>query len=304
MFLLQVPGADDIAKDFTQTFDGFQDQWSHFWSLFKHSPADALQFLGNHALGIATKVALALLIFWVGRWVIRKLRHLLSAIFDRRKVDSSIKIFLNYLVSIFLWIFLLVVIIQVLGWEITGLVAIFAAMAFAVGMALSGTLSNFAGGILVLLLKPFRIGDYIEAQGYSGTVRSIELFDTTITTVDNKTIIIPNGPLSTGIIDNVSRQPHRMVEWKITVAYGSDFDKASEAIMQILKAEKRILADKEINIVVGEMNTSGMVMVVQAWVARGDYQKVLWDVNKELYKTLPAAGVNFPLPTQQIILSK
>ncbi len=304
MFFLQVPGADDIAKDFTQTFDGFQNQWSHFWSLFTHSPAEALKFLGSHALGIATKVAIALLVFWIGRWLIRKLRHLISSIFDRRKLDSSVKIFLNYLISIFLWIFLLVVVIQVLGWEITGLVAIFAAMAFAIGMALSGTLSNFAGGILVLLLKPFRIGDYIEAQGFAGTVRSIELFDTTITTTDNKTIIIPNGPLATGIIDNVSRQPKRMVIWKLTVVFGSDFDKASEVILKALKADPRILTDHKTDIAVGEINTLGMMIHVQAWVARADYQDVLWDINKALYTALPAAGVNFATAQQQIIISK
>ncbi len=304
MFLLQIPGADDIAQDVTQTFDGLQNEWSRFWDMFMHSPVEALKFLGSHALGIAAKVAIALLIFWIGRWLIRKLLHLLGKLFDRRKMDSSVKIFLNYLISIFLWIFLVVVIIQVLGWEMTGLVAIFAAAAFAIGMALSGTLSNFAGGILVLLLKPFRIGDYIEAQGYGGTVRSIQLFNTTITTTDNKTVIIPNGPLSTGIIDNVSRQPKRMVIWKLPVAFGSDFDKASETIKKILNADPRVLVDPEPDVAVGELNTSGMVIIIQAWVARADYQNVLWDMNKAFYMALPAAGVNFPTQQIQMVLKQ
>ncbi len=275
-------------------------------SLFHIDPLndEALKFLGSHALGIAVKVAIALLILSIGRWLIRKLRHLLGKLFDRRKIDSSVKIFLNYLVSIFLWIFLVVIVIGVLGWNMTGLVAIFAAAAFAIGMALSGTLSNFAGGILVLLLKPFRIGDYIEAQGYAGTVRTIELFHTTVTTVDNKTIIIPNGPLSTGIVDNVSRQPTRMVEWKITVAYGSDFDKASEIVMNDLKADKRVLVDHETTVAIGEMNNLGAVLVIRAWVARADYQDVLWDMNRIFYTSLPDAGIKFPTATQQIIISK
>lgn len=294
MFLLQVPGADDIAQDFTQTFDGIQNQWSHFWDLFMQSPVDALKFLGSHAVGIAAKVAIALVIFWIGRWFIRKLRNLIGKIFDRRRMDSSIKIFLNYLVSIFLWIFLIVVIIQVLGWEMTGLVAIFAAAAFAIGMALSGTLSNFAGGILILLLKPFRIGDYIEAQGYDGTVRSIELFNTVITTVDNKTVIMPNGPLSTGIIDNFSRQATRMAEWKIGIIYGSDYNNASRAVIQVLEADPRILPDPAPTVAIEELGATAVVLTIRAWVARGDYQNVVWDINKALYEALPVAGIDFP----------
>jgi small conductance mechanosensitive channel len=304
MVLLQVPGAGEIAEDVTQTFSGIENAWARIWAMFLDSPVEALKFLGTHALGIATKVAIALLIFFVGRWIIRKLKQLIGNIFDRRKVDSSVKIFLSYVVSAVLWVFLLVMIIAVLGWNMTGLVAIFAAAAFAIGMALSGTLSNFAGGILVLLMKPFRVGDYIEAQGFGGTVHKIELFNTTITTTDNKTVIIPNGPLSTGIVDNVTRQPTRMEEWKLTLAYGSDFDKASQVVMQALRADKRVLDNPAPIVAINELTTSGMVIVVRAWVERADYQSVLWDMNKVYYAALPAAGVDFATSATKIILSK
>jgi small conductance mechanosensitive channel len=303
MFLLQVPGAESIAQDVTQTFSGIENEWARIWAMFMESPVDALKFLGTHALGIATKIFIALLIFWVGRWLIRRLKHLLSTIFDRRKVDSSVTIFFNYVVSAVLWILLAIVIIGVLGWSMTGLVAIFAATAFAVGMALSGTLSNFAGGILVLLLKPFRVGDYIEAQGFGGTVRNIELFNTTITTSDNKTVIMPNGALSTGIVDNVTRQPTRMAEWKITMAYGMDFDVASQTVLQALKADGRVLAEPAPVVAIGELSTAGVVMVIRAWVARADYQNVIWDMNKIYYTALPAAGADFPTQGTQIIVN-
>ncbi len=307
MIHVQIPGADDIAQDVSKTVSGLETGWTKFWEMMTDSPAEALKFLGSHALGVATKIALAMLIIWAGRWVIRKLRGLISKFLDHRKIDSSVRIFLDYLVAIFLWIFLIVVIISVLGWNMTGLVALFAAAAFAIGMALSGTLSNFAGGILILLLKPYRTGDYIEAQGFGGTVRTIELFHTTITTVDNKTVIIPNGMLSTGIVNNVSRQPLRMVEWKIGVAYGSNFGKLTDIVMQALKADSRVMATPAPEVAIGELGATSLVVIVHAWVARSDYQDVLWEMNKTLYEALPAAGVNFPaqiVPQLQVTMKE
>lgn len=294
MIFLQIPSTDEIAKDMTSTFDGLQTGWTQFWKMFWDSPLDALKFLGEHALGILIKIAIALIIFYVGRWLIREIKKFMGRIFERRNVDTSLQIFLNNLTTIVLVILLAVVIISVLGWDMTGLVAIFAAAAFAIGMALSGTLSNFAGGVLVLLLKPFKIGDYIEAQGYGGTVKAIQLFSTVITTSDNKTVIIPNGPLSTGSVNNFSRQNTRRVEWIVGVSYGDDFDQAKKVITNILDKDQRVLKKIGYTIAINELAASSVNIIVRCWVRSEDFWDVYFDINRQLYIELPANGIIFP----------
>jgi small conductance mechanosensitive channel len=304
MFFLQIPAADDIAKDVANTFEGLESEWVDFWHRFIDSPVEGLKYLGSHAVGVLGKIVIALLIFWAGRWLIRKLLRLLRAVLLRRRVDSSIRIFLGYLVSIVLYIMLFGMMVAVMGWNMTGLVAVFAAAAFAVGMALSGTLSNFAGGVLILLLKPFRVGDYIEAQGFGGTVNAIELFHTTIHTPDNKTVVMPNSVLSTGIVDNVSRQPTRMVEWKVGICYGDDFAQAEKIARAILAGDPRVLKDREIVVVINEMTASGLVVLARAWVATPDYWPMFWDTNRRLYEQFSAAGIRFPATQIDVKLTK
>lgn len=201
---------------------------------------DLIERLAKSAVDFAINLAIAIFVFYLGRFIIRKIYRLVSTIFIRRKLDKSLATFILSLVNIVLYFILIVTVIGILGIETTSFLAIFASAGVAVGMALSGTLQNFAGGVLILLLKPYRIGDYIEVQGYSGTVREIQIFHTIITTYDNKSISIPNGGLSTGSVNNWSREAYRRVTWTVSISYGDNVDDAREAILNMFAADDRI----------------------------------------------------------------
>jgi len=192
----------------------------------------------------------------------------------------------------------------VLGVEMTSFVAILAAAGFAIGMALSGTLQNFAGGVMILLFKPFKIGDYIDAQGHSGSVKEIQVFNTIMTTPDNKTIILPNGPLSTGAMVNYSTEPQRRVDWTIGIGYGDDVDKAYEVIKKLLAGDDRILDDPEPFIAVKELADSSVNFAVRAWVNSADYWGVFFRMNEEVYKTFEKEGLNIPYPQTDVHIHK
>lgn len=195
----------------------------------------------NGLLEFAAHLAIAIVVFYVGRFVIRKLYALLMAVFIRRNLDRSLATFILSLVKIVLYFILVITVIGILGLETSSFLAIFASAGVAVGLALSGTLQNFAGGVLILLLKPYKIGDYIEAQGFAGTVKEIQIFSTIINTTDNKQIIIPNGGLSTGSINNYSKESYRRVDWTVSIAYGDDYDVAKKGILDILLSDPRVV---------------------------------------------------------------
>lgn len=201
---------------------------------------DLVERLAQSAVNFAINLAIAIAVFYAGRFIIRKIYRLISTIFVRRKIDKSLATFVLSLVNIVLYFILIVTVIGILGIETTSFLAIFASAGVAVGMALSGTLQNFAGGVLILLLKPYKIGDYIEVQGYAGTVREIQIFHTIITTYDNKSISIPNGGLSTGSVNNWSREAYRRVTWTVSISYGDNVDDARKAILDMFAADERI----------------------------------------------------------------
>lgn len=201
---------------------------------------DLIERLAQTAVNFAINLAIAIIVFYIGRFVIRKIYKVLAAIFLRRRFDKSLSTFVLSLANIVLYFILIVTVIGILGIETTSFLAIFASAGVAIGMALSGTLQNFAGGVLILLLKPYKIGDYIEVQGYSGTVKEIQIFFTVITTYDNKSISIPNGGLSTGSVNNWSREPYRRVTWTVSISYGDDVDTAREVILDMFEADDRI----------------------------------------------------------------
>lgn len=201
---------------------------------------DLMGRLAQSAVDFAINLAIAIVVFYVGRFIIRKIYRLISTIFLRRKIDKSLATFVLSLVNIVLYFILIVTVIGILGIETTSFLAIFASAGVAVGMALSGTLQNFAGGVLILLLKPYKIGDYIEVQGYAGTVREIQIFHTIITTYDNKSISIPNGGLSTGSVNNWSREEYRRVTWTVSISYGDNVDDARKAILDMFAEDERI----------------------------------------------------------------
>lgn len=212
-----------------------------FESLKGLSIDDAMTKIANSVVDFAFKLLIAILIFYAGKYIIRKLYNWIKTLMINRKVDPSLTTFVLSLVKMVLYFILLITIIGILGLETSSFLAIFASAGVAIGMALSGTLQNFAGGVLILLLKPYKVGDFIEAQGYSGSVKAIQIFHTIINTPDNKTIIVPNGGLSTGSINNYSSESYRRVDWTVSLSYGTDFDSASAAIRELLLADDRVV---------------------------------------------------------------
>ncbi len=217
------------------------DAQEAFASLKGLSFEDALSKIANGLVDFAFKLAIAIFVFYVGRMVIRKIYTMTLRVMTGRKMDASLTTFVLSLVKILLYFILIITVIGILGIETSSFLALFASAGVAIGMALSGTLQNFAGGVLILLLKPYKVGDYIEAQGYSGTVKSIQLFSTVINTVDNKAIIIPNGGLSTSSINNFSLEQYRRVDWTVSLAYGTDFEAARQCILEMLYNDPRVV---------------------------------------------------------------
>ena len=202
---------------------------------------DAITSIANGIVQFSFKLLIAALVFYLGKFIIRKLFEVVRKVLVANEVDASLMTFVLSLVRIVLYFILIVTIVGILGIETSSFLALFASAGVAIGMALSGTLQNFAGGVLILLLKPYKVGDYIEAQGFAGTVKEIQIFHTVINTVDNKTIIIPNGGLSTGSINNYSFEAYRRVDWTIGLCYGCDYAKAKEVFMNILLSDERVV---------------------------------------------------------------
>lgn len=253
-------------------------------------------------ISVGSKILLAIVVFLVGRWIVRRLNKLLAKILEKRHVEASLSTFVKSLVNITLTLLLIIVVIGVLGIETSSFIALFASAGVAIGMALSGTLQNFAGGVMILLFKPFKVGDTIEAQGQSGTVREIQIFNTILATPDNKIIIIPNGGLSTGLMKNYSREATRRVDWEFGIAYGDDYTKAKAVIARLLDADGRVLKDPAYFIALTSLGESSVNIVVRAWVNAGDYWGVYFDMNEKVYKTFAEESLNIPFPQLDVHL--
>ena len=238
----------------------------------------------------------AVIVFLVGRFLIRMLNRLVRRLMDKRNVDISIKTFVKSLVNILLTVLLIVSVVGALGVETTSLAALLASAGVAVGMALSGNLQNFAGGLVILLFKPYKVGDWIDAQNVSGTVKEIQIFHTILTTADNKLIYVPNGALSSGVVTNYSNQTTRRVEWIVGVDYGEDYNKVEKVVREVLAADKRILDDPAPFIALHALDASSVNVVARVWVNSADYWGVYFDINKAIYATFNEQGINFPFP--------
>jgi small conductance mechanosensitive channel len=248
--------------------------------------------------GIALASALAVLI--IGLFVIKKLTNALSKYFDRKDFDESLETFLLSLSGIALKLMLFVVVVQMLGVQSSSLVAVLGAAGLAVGLALSGTLQNFAGGVMILIFKPFKVGDYIDAQGHAGSVSEIQIFNTILKTPDNKTIIVPNGGLANGSKVNYSTEPTRRVDWSFGIAYGDDADKAQNVIRKLMNDDARILQDPAPFVELGALADSSVNFTVRAWVNTPDYWAVHFDMNKKIYQTFAKEGLSIPFPQMDV----
>lgn len=250
------------------------------------------------------KLVATIIVFIIGGWVIKAIVKGMDTAMRRSGTDDSLRPFLRDIAGILLKAMLVISVLGMLGIEMTSFIAILGAAGLAVGMALSGTLQNFAGGVMILLFKPFKAGDVIEAQGYIGSVSEIQIFNTILKTPDNKTIIIPNGGLSTGSMTNYSTEEKRRVDWTVGVGYGDDLDHARSVIQKMCDDDSRILKDPEVFIAVSELADSSVNFTVRAWVNATDYWGVFFAMNENIYNTFNKEGLNIPYPQMDIHLHK
>ena len=286
----------------------------------------------NQGIHFGMKVLAALLIYMVGIWLIGRLKKILKRIFERRKTERTLASFITSFIGISLTVVLVIVTIGTLGVNTTSLAALLAAGGMAIGMALSGTVQNFAGGIMLLAFKPFKAGDFIAAQGFSGTVVEVNITSTKLLTIDNRVVILPNGALSNGTIDNYSARPLRRIDWEVSVAYGSDAEAFQKTVRTMLDSDPRVLlADtdmdalyKEMNIsafqlsTVGyrmasvpapfvalkSLNASDITFVVRAWARATDYWDLYFAMQQRFYTELPAAGFQFAYPHLDVTMQQ
>lgn len=246
--------------------------------------------------GFGLKVVFAIIFFLIGRYVIKWVRKVVKAAFDRSSADPGVATFVDSLLKFVLYAILIFMIATKFGVDTTSVAAIIASAGVAVGLALQGSLSNFAGGVLILLLKPFVVGDYIIEDNHKneGTVKEIQLFYTKLTTIDNKTIVIPNGMLTNNSLTNVTEKNERRLDLKIGISYDSDLRKAKDVIRRLLDQEDRIKKDDEILIFVDELGPSSVVLGVRAWVSTDEFWNVKWKLLEEIKLAMDAEGIEIP----------
>lgn len=246
------------------------------------------------------KVITAIIVLLIGLWIIKAVIKGLKRLFEKREMDASLRPFLTSMISVILKVLLFISVISMLGIEMTSFIAILGAAGLAVGLALSGTLQNFAGGVMILLFKPFKVGDYISAQGYDGTVKEIQIFNTIMVTVDNRTVIIPNGGLSTSSLTNFSTEPKRRVDFTFGIGYTDDIDKARKIILEVAAKHGKVLTDPEPFVMVSELGDSSVNFTTRLWVNAADYWSVFFFMNEEVKKAFDANGISIPFPQSDV----
>lgn len=274
----------------------------------------------DSAIHFGLKVLVAFVIYLIGAWLIKRVKRLLVRVFERRHTERTLATFISSLVSITLTVLLVLATIGTLGVDTTSFAALLTAGGMAIGMALSGTVQNFAGGIMLLIFRPFKAGDFVTASGVSGTVMEVTIVSTKVLTPDNRVVVLPNGALFSSNIENVSAQPLRRVNWTVSVEYGSDAEKCMEAILEIVRSDKRILTSADqrpktnsrsaVNtdglpipdpfVALSSLNESDISFIVRAWVHKEDYWDVFYDLNLRFYTELPQRGFNFAFPHMDV----
>lgn len=265
--------------------------------------------LSQFCVLLCKNILVAIVVFVIGKFVIKKIVAAAKAVMQKKNVEAALQGFIGSIIEVSLYLCLAIIIISILGIETSSFIALFTSAGVAVGMALSGTLQNFAGGVMILLFKPFKIGDYIVAQGYEGVVKDIQIFNTILVSLDNQTIIIPNGGLSTGSMKNLSKQKYRRVDVNFQFAYGTDYMKVREEILAIMNANDMILkAPIEGEPVDGPwtglaaLGESGVTIATRAWCETGNYWAVAGYMNQAVYQELKDKGFMFPFNKLDVIV--
>ncbi|WP_341501769.1 mechanosensitive ion channel domain-containing protein [Gallaecimonas sp. GXIMD4217] len=252
------------------------------------------------ALAYAPKLALAIIVLLAGLWLIGGLLKVMDKAMAKREVEPTLSHFLRSLTGISLKVLLLISVASLVGIATTSFVAVVGAAGLAIGLALQGSLANFAGGVLILFFRPFKVGDFIQAQGHSGTVREIQIFNTILTTPDNKRIVIPNAKLSNDSLVNFSAEPTRRVDFVFGVSYGSDIDLVKATLEEQIAADERILKDPAHLVVLSELADSSVNFTVRVWANAADYWGVFFDMQERVKKAFDAKGIEIPFPQRDV----
>ena len=261
-----------------------------------------IQNLIDSGISAGKHIIAAVVIFIVGRFIIKLINRLVASILQRRHIEISVQTFLSSLVNIILTILLIITVIGALGVNTTSFAALIASAGVAIGMALSGNLQNFAGGLIILLFKPYRVGDFIDVCGVQGTVSAVQIFHTILLTPDNKAVYLPNGSTSSSTITNYSREDKRRIEWTFGIDYGEDVNRARTAILSVITADARILPDPAPFVAVGGLSDSSVDIIVRVWVPTEEYWNVYYDMHQRVYETFNEQKINFPYPQQTVHL--
>jgi small conductance mechanosensitive channel len=269
--------------------------WPELYEVWFNRIIDSGLHFGFHLI-------ICIIVYFIGRKVIKYLNLTVCKLLNKDGFDPSVISFLISFINVTLTVALLALLVNIMGVKSSSFLALFASIGVAFGMALSGTLQNFAGGVMILLFRPYRVGDYIQAQGQEGTVNSIQIFNTVIITGDNRTVYIPNGGMSSNVIVN-NNQDTRRIEWEIGVDYGTDYDHAKTVIQNILKSNDKILSDPEPFIALKNMKESSVDLLIRVWVKTSDYWDVYFAINEQIYKRFPGENINIPFPQMTVHLA-
>lgn len=265
------------------------------------STTDLLKEFIDNTIRFGLKVLAAFLIYIIGAWIIKKIKGALARGFERKATDAGIASFVQSIVSIALTIMLIIITVGTLGIDTSSIAALLTGGGLAIGLALNGTVQNFAGGLMILVFKPFKAGEYIEVDGHAGTVTEVNITSTKLTTSDNRVIIIPNGMLSSQVINNYSSRQMRRLEIIIDVEYGSSAEQTKEVLYDIIKAESRILtieggAPADPFVALSALKDSSVEFIMRVWVKTDEYWPTKFSLNEKIYRKLPENGINFPFP--------
>ena len=298
--LLQAAPADTVSHDLGAEIAAVADK-------IANTPTSELfAELLDKVVSFGIKVLVAVALYFIGGWLIRRIKKMLQKIFEKHDfLDQAIESFIMSIAGIALWIILIIAIIGTLGIETTSFAALLAGGGMAIGLALNGTVQNFAGGIMILIFRPFKDGDFIEMQGFTGTVTEVTITSTKLTTTDNRVIIIPNGAISNGTINNYSHMPMRRLDITVDVEYGTSSEKTCELLQTLIKQDDRILTAETSGkadpfVALSSLKDSSIQFVVRVWVKSEDYWDVNYDLLKKIYEELPKNGVQFPYPKLDI----
>lgn len=299
---------DTITEQVSETLqnDSTVMAMSETVKMLKETPVNEWlpQLVRQYLVPLGIKIVVAILVLIIGRWLIKLAKNWMAKGLMSKHGDPTVHKFLSNLIAVILNFILIIFIISILGINTSSLVALLASAGLAIGMALSGTLQNFAGGVIIILFRPFKVGDFIAAQGQEGVVKEIQIFNTIVLSTDNKVIHIPNGILSTGVMTIFTKEECRRVDWTVSISYGDDYDKAKAALVRLCLEDPRILKDPAVFVALGSLNSSSVDLKLRAWVKSADYWPVFFSMNEKIYKALPKEGLRFPFPQVEVHLQE